>query len=130
MQRYTIGQLAATAGVNVETIRYYQRRKLFPEPRRAYGGVRRYGSDEIVRLRFIRSAQRLGFTLSEIDDLLALLAPRACSKTRNIAAAKLAVIDERIGELQKLRAEFTALLSQCDANSDEGRCPIIEQLER
>jgi MerR family mercuric resistance operon transcriptional regulator len=130
MQRYTIGQLAAEVGVNVETIRYYQRRKLFPEPRRAHGRVRRYGSDEIARLRFIRRAQRLGFTLSEIDELLELLEPRSCSKTRKIAAAKLAVIDERIGELQKLRTEFTALLQECDANSDDARCPIIDRLAR
>jgi MerR family mercuric resistance operon transcriptional regulator len=130
MQRYTIGQLAAAVGVNVETIRYYQRRKLFPEPRRAHGRVRRYGNDEIARLRFIRSAQRLGFTLSEIDDLLALVEPRSCSKTRKIAAAKLGMIDERICELQKLREEFTTLLAECDENPDEGRCPIIERLER
>jgi MerR family mercuric resistance operon transcriptional regulator len=130
MQRYTIGQLAAEVGVNVETIRYYQRRKLFPEPRRAHGRVRRYGNDEIARLRFIRSAQRLGFTLSEIDELLELLEPRSCSKTRQVAAAKLAVIDERIGALQKLRTEFTALLEECDANPDDARCPIIERLVR
>jgi len=130
MQRYTIGQLAAAVGVNVETIRYYQRRKLLPEPRRTHGRVRRYGNDEIARLRFIRSAQGLGFTLSEIDELLELLEPRSCSKTRRIAAAKLAVIDERIGELQKLRTEFAALLEECAANSDEARCPIIEHLVR
>lgn len=124
---FTIGQLAAQVGVNVETIRYYQRRKLFPQPQRSHGRVRRYGSGEIVRLRFIRCAQRLGFTLNEIDDLLELLDPRCCSKTRQIAAAKLEVIDERIRALQQLRSEFSALLAECDANTDESRCPIIER---
>jgi MerR family mercuric resistance operon transcriptional regulator len=123
---YTIGQLAAEAGVNVETVRYYQRRRLFPKPKRALGRTRRYGKAEVVRLRFIKCAQRLGFTLREIDELLELLEPMSCSKTRAIAAAKLEQVDARIRELQSLRTEFHGLIAQCDANSDESRCPIIE----
>lgn len=126
-QGYTIGQLAFEAGVNVETIRYYQRRKLFPKPKRALGRMRRYGNSEVVRLRFIKCAQRLGFTLREIDDLLELLEPMSCSKTRTIAAAKLEQVDERIRELQALREEFTELIAKCDANRDESRCPIMER---
>jgi len=126
-QFYSIGQLAAQAGVNVETIRYYQRRRLFPKPKRALGRTRRYSGAEVRRLRFIKCAQRLGFTLREIDDLLELLAPVSCSKTRTIAAAKLQQVDERIRELQALRAEFNGLIAACDANSDESRCPIIER---
>jgi DNA-binding transcriptional MerR regulator len=80
-----------------------------------------------VRLRFIKCAQRLGFTLREVDDLLELIEPVSCGKTRTIAAAKLQQVDERIRELQALRAEFTELLAACDANSDESRCPIIER---
>src|SRR5687767_4362048 len=125
-QTFTIGQLALEAGVNVETIRYYQRRKLFPTPKRNQGRTRRYGTPEVVRLRFIKCAQRLGFTLREIDELLELLEPMSCSKTRTIAAAKLQQVDERIRELQVLRAEFNGLIAACDANSDESRCPIIE----
>lgn len=127
-QSLTIGQLAAEAGVNVETIRYYQRRKLFPSPKRSPGGTRRYGGGELVRLRFIKCAQRLGFTLREVDDLLELLEPVSCSKTRKIAAEKLEQVDARIRELQALREEFTALLAACDANADESHCPIIERL--
>ena len=127
-QSYTIGQLAAEVGVNVETIRYYQRRRLFPKPKRALGRTRRYGNDAVMRLRFIKCAQRLGFTLTEIGELLELLEPISCSKTRTIAAAKLEQVDERIRELQASRAEFTRLLAACDANSDESRCPIIERL--
>jgi MerR family transcriptional regulator, mercuric resistance operon regulatory protein len=129
-QGYTIGQLAAEAGVNIETIRYYQRRKLLPKPTRPLGRMRRYGSTEVVRLRFIRCAQRLGFTLREIDDLLELLEPMSCKKTRAIAAAKLERLDERIRELQDLRKEFTGLLAACDANTDESRCPIIERFAK
>jgi MerR family mercuric resistance operon transcriptional regulator len=127
-QGYTIGQLASEAGVNVETIRYYQRRNLFPKPKRDLGRTRRYGSSEVVRLRFIKCAQRLGFTLREIDELLGLLKTISCSRTRAIAAAKLEHVDERIRELQALREEFTGLLARCDENRDESRCPIIERI--
>jgi len=92
-QSYTIGQLASEAGVNVETIRYYQRHSLFPKPKRDLGQTRRYGSSEVVLLRFIKCAQRLGFTLREIEGLLELLEPISCSKTRTIAAAKLVQVD-------------------------------------
>ena len=127
-QSYSIGQLASEAGVNVETIRYYQRRNLFPKPSRDLGKTRRYGSSEVVRLRFIKCAQRLGFTLREIDELLELRKSMSCSKTRTIAAAKLEQVDERIRELQTLREEFTGLLAKCDENRDESRCPIIERI--
>ena len=78
----TIGQLATAAGVNVETVRYYQRRKLIAEPKRPAGRTRRYSGADAQRLRFIKSAQRLGFSLSEVKDLISLLAPMSCSKTR------------------------------------------------
>ena len=126
-QSYTIGQLAAEVDVNVETIRYYQRRKLLPKPKRALGRTRRYGNTELIRLRFIKCAQRLGFTLKEVDDLLELLEPMSCSKTRTIAATKLQQVDERIRELQALREEFNGLLAACDSNRDDARCPIIER---
>lgn len=126
---YTIGQLATEAGVNVETIRYYQRRKLFPQPTRAHGRARRYGSTEVMRLRFIKCAQRLGFTLREIDELLELLEPMSCSKTRNLTAAKLEFLDTRIRALQELRGELSQLLAACETNTDESRCPIIERFK-
>src|SRR5262245_55685576 len=98
-QGYTIGQLATAAGVNVETVRYYQRRKLIAEPKRSPGRTRRYSGSDAGRLRFIKAAQRLGFSLNEVESLLGLLAPMSCGKTREIAAAKLGVVDERIREL-------------------------------
>ena len=127
---FTIGQLANEAGLSVETIRYYQRRRLFPEPKRLHGRPRRYGEREVIRLRFIKCAQRLGFTLKEVDELLTLLDPMSCSKTKSIAAAKLDVIDGRIRELQSMRKQFKTLLAACDANSDDARCPIIERFAR
>lgn len=125
---YTIGQLALETGVSVETIRYYQRRQLFPEPKRPSAGSRRYGAADAERLRFIKRAQRSGFTLGEVEQLSALLDPMSCSKTRRIAAAKLEVIDQRIKELSYLRAELSRLLTACASNTDESRCPIIEDL--
>jgi MerR family mercuric resistance operon transcriptional regulator len=125
---YTIGQLAAVAGVNVETVRYYQRRKLMAEPKRPAGRARRYGDADAARLRFIRGAQRLGFSLNEVKDLLQLLEPVSCSKTRELADAKLRAMDRRISELKALRNEFAHLLAACHANTDESRCPIIERL--
>ena len=127
---YTIGQLATAVGVNVETVRYYQRRKLIGEPKRPPGRVRRYGGADAERLRFIKDAQHLGFSLNEVEELLSLLAPMSCSKTREIAAAKLELIDERIQELNELRNQFVRLLAACDGNADESRCPIIERLTR
>ena len=82
------------------------------------------------RLRFIKCAQGMGFTLKEVHELLRLRSPMSCSKTRTMAAAKLAVVNERIRELQKLRNELQRLLAACDANTDESRCPIIEGLVR
>jgi MerR family transcriptional regulator, mercuric resistance operon regulatory protein len=129
-QSYTIGQLAAAAGVNVETVRYYQRRKLIAEPKRPPGRTRRYADTDAQRLRFIKGAQRLGFSLSEVKELLGLLAPMSCSKTRGIAAARLKAVDERIQELKQLRRQFARLLAACDDNADKARCPIIERLTR
>ncbi len=129
-QGYTIGQLATAADVNVETVRYYQRRKLMVEPKRQPGRTRRYSEGDAERLRFIKGAQRLGFSLSEVKELLGLLAPMSCSKTQKLATAKLKFVDERIRELQGLRRQFVRLLAACEANADESRCPIIERLRR
>jgi MerR family mercuric resistance operon transcriptional regulator len=127
-QSYTIGQLAATAGVNVETIRYYQRRKLIPEPARPLGGARHYTDFDAERLRFIKRAQVMGFALTEIESLLSLRVRRSCRTTRELAAAKLQFVDTRIRELKHLRKELGGLLAQCDANADESSCPILERL--
>jgi MerR family mercuric resistance operon transcriptional regulator len=125
---YTIARLAAAAGVHVETVRYYQRRGLIPEPPKPAGGVRHYFDSDAERLRFIKRAQAMGFTLAEIGNLLKLRAHQSCRATRKIAAAKLELVDERILKLRILRRELTRVIADCDANSDERICPAIEHL--
>jgi len=124
----TIGALAAAAGVNVETVRYYQRRGLVAQPVRPRGGVRRYSQADAERLRFIKRAQAIGFTLTEINSLLALLMRRSCRATRELAAAKLHIVDARIGELRRLRREIAQLVADCDANTEDTRCPVMNRL--
>lgn len=125
---YTIGQLAAEAGVNVETVRYYQRRKLMPEPQRPPGGTRRYTETDAERLRFIKRAQVMGFALVDVESLLSLRTRRSCQKTRDLAVSKLQLVDSQIRELRRLRKELAQLVADCDRNLDEEACPIIERL--
>ena len=125
---YTIGTLAAAAGVNVETIRYYQRRGLVAEPTRPCGGVRRYSEGDVERLRFIKRAQGVGFTLAEIESLLTLRARHACHETRELAAAKLGVVDTRLRELRRLQKELRRWIAECDANRERSSCPVMERL--
>ena len=125
---YTIARLAAAAGVHVETIRYYQRLKLAPEPPRPVGGIRRYDEADADRLRFIKRAQAMGFTLEEIRSLITLQARRSCRATRDLAATKLRIVDARIQDLRHLRKELAGLIAECDANTQDSRCPVIQRL--
>jgi MerR family mercuric resistance operon transcriptional regulator len=125
---YTIARLAEAADVHVETIRYYQRLKLVPEPPRPLGGIRRYTEADADRLRFIKRAQAMGFTLAEIVNLLALQRRRSCHATRELAASKLRLVDTRISELRVLRRELAGLIADCDANAEGGACPVIRRL--
>jgi MerR family mercuric resistance operon transcriptional regulator len=123
----TIARLAATAGVGVETVRYYQRRGLLPVPASG-GGVRRYGAEDVRRLQFIRRAQAGGFTLEEIGELLALDANEDRSRVRALAGARLAALDARIAELTAARSALSRLASDC-ASGSEGPCPILEAFD-
>lgn len=124
----TIGPLARQAGVNVETIRYYQRRGLLDAPDKPLGGVRRYPAALVGRIRFIKRAQALGFTLEEIALLLRLDQARACAETRELAARKLALIDRKIADLASMREALEALAHQCDEGAGQTPCPIIQAL--
>jgi MerR family mercuric resistance operon transcriptional regulator len=124
----TIGRLASEAGVNVETIRYYQRRGLMSEPGKPNQGHRRYGDDAVKRVRFIKRAQVLGFTLEEIASLLALDEARACARTRGLAAHKLKVIEDKLADLRAMRKALTALMRQCDSGATRDACPILHAL--
>lgn len=123
----TIGRLARAAGVHVETIRYYQRRGLIAEPRRPSGGVRRYGPGAQARLRFVKRAQNLGFTLEEIKALLKLGETPSCRGARTLAAAKLQLVEARIDSLARMRQALRSLIRQCDSGGKRS-CPIIENL--
>lgn len=123
----TIGTLAKEAAVNVETVRYYQRRRLLGVPARPTGGVRRYGEDALARIGFIKRAQDLGFTLDEIAALLRLERFSACRPARALAAKKLALVDARLHDLARLKSVLEELILRCDAGSARG-CAIIESL--
>ena len=124
----TIGTLAERGGVNVETIRYYQRRGLLQEPVKPRGGFRHYPLDTANRVRFIKRAQALGFTLEEIAGLLALDEKKACLETRGIAAHKLELIEQKIADLMKMKRALSRLLRACDVSSAGAPCPIIHLL--
>ena len=128
MSELTIGGLADEAGVNVETIRYYQRRGLMSEPDKPTHGYRRYDATTVKRVRFIKRAQALGFTLEEIGGLLELDEAHACAETRELASHKLQTIETKLADLVAMRKALTALLCQCDAGAMKGNCPIIHAL--
>ncbi|MEO5774572.1 MAG: MerR family transcriptional regulator [Sphingomicrobium sp.] len=125
----TIGALAKAAGVGVETVRYYQRRGLLPEPPRPYGEVRRYGDEDVRRLRFIRSAQAAAFTLAEIAELLELSAVDDRARARELARSRVAMLDAKIAELSEARAALAGLAETC-ASKRGGQCPILSAFER
>jgi len=126
----SIGGVAKAAGVNVETIRYYQRLKLLEEPARPPGGVRRYAEAAVARVRFIKRAQELGFSLAEIHRLLRLGDPQSCGEARALAAEKLALVESRVADLQRLRGVLQELIGRCDRRRGKIACPIIESLAR
>jgi MerR family mercuric resistance operon transcriptional regulator len=124
----TIGMLAKRVGVNVETIRYYQRRALLDEPLKPTGGFRRYPEESVKRILFIKRAQALGFTLEEIQGLLALDERKACLETRGIAAHKLELIAQKIADLSKMKQALVRLVRSCDTSVVGQPCPIIHLL--
>ncbi|MGK2910878.1 MAG: MerR family transcriptional regulator [Sphingobium sp.] len=132
MTDMTISRLAQTGGVGVETVRFYQRRGLLPVPPRGgsgiNGGIRRYGTDEAQRLRFIKAAQSAGFSLEEIKRLIDLDASANRGEVRVLARERIAALDERIAELQSARTALSRLADACSAG-DAGPCPIIASFE-
>lgn len=131
--RLTIGKLADAGGVGVETVRYYQRRGLMGTPVRSGGdgwggGVRRYGDQDLRRLKFIRSAQASGFTLEEISELLALEEGDDRVRVRALARQRIETLDKKIAQMTKTRAALARLADQCAA-SDKGPCPILAAFE-
>jgi MerR family mercuric resistance operon transcriptional regulator len=124
----TVGQLARAAAVNVETVRYYQRIGLLPMPRRDYGSIRRYLADDLKRIRFIKRAQKLGFSLDEVALLLGLSDGRHCAETKALAETRLAVVEEKIADLEAIRQALKGLVAKCSRGSRGCGCPVIDAL--
>jgi MerR family mercuric resistance operon transcriptional regulator len=122
----TVGELAKAAGVHVETVRYYQRRGLLATPERRYGTIRRYADADRDRLRFIRRAQRLGFALEEIAQLLALDALRDRDRARALAESKVADLDARIADLRAMRRVLVERIAHCVHGQSAEPCPILD----
>ncbi len=127
----TISKLASRGGVNVTTIRYYERRGLLPRPSRTASGYRLYADDAVRRLRFIRQAQLLGFSLTEVQDLLSLRtqSDTTCADIRMRAKEKITAIDRKIADLQRIKSALTKLASACRGKGPTSECPILDALE-
>ncbi len=128
VSQLTIGEFAASAGVNVETIRFYQRKGLLIEPERPYGSIRRYGDAEVSRVRFVKSAQRLGFSLDEIAELLRLEDGAHCQEARGLAEHKLVNVREKLSDLHRIELALSALVENCRKASGTITCPLISSL--
>lgn len=128
MKPMTIGQLAAAGGVNVESVRYYQRRGLLDVPERATGEIARYSEAALQRLQFIKRSQALGFSLADVQTLLSLEDGQSCAAARSIGEGKLAETRERIRSLQALERALSDLVAQCAASQRKVSCPLIRAL--
>jgi MerR family transcriptional regulator, mercuric resistance operon regulatory protein len=125
---FTIGALAKKAGVNVETIRFYQRRGLLIQPVKPFKGIRHYTERDVQRVRFIKQGQKLGFSLDEILELLSLDDGQHCCEAQEIALRKLALIRERIESLRTMETALSELVESCAGNTGSVTCPIIRAL--
>lgn len=128
----TIGPIARQAGVHIETIRYYERRGLLPAPPRTESGYRLYGEQSMIRLRFIKQAQTLGFTLEEIGELVTLRvdAHTSCDEVRQRAERKTADVAAKIRSLQAIQAALMEMIAACAQGGPEGECPFLTSLEQ
>lgn len=131
MTTLKIGQLAKAAKVNIDTVRYYERRGLIPEPPRKESGYREYTQNYVARIRFVKRAQDLGFSLNEISELMDLRvdSQTVCSDVKKRAEAKVADIEEKIKSLKGLQQTLTNLLHHCESREPTGDCPILQMLD-
>ena len=128
-QNLTIGAFAKAAGVNVETVRFYQRKGLLPEPHKPYGSVRRYGEPAVRRLRFVKSAQRLGFSLDDVAELLRLEDGAHCKEASSLAEHKLKDVREKLAVLARMETTLAALVHACHAQKGNVTCPLVAALD-
>jgi MerR family mercuric resistance operon transcriptional regulator len=130
LESLTIGAFAEAAGVNVETIRFYQRKGLLAEPDKPYGSIRRYGLGDVARVRFVKSAQRLGFSLDEVAGLLKLDDGTHCDEARRLAEQKLADVRDKLADLRRIEKALARMVQACSAARGTVSCPLIEALQR
>ncbi len=130
MEKLTIGQLAKKANVNLETIRYYERRGLIPEPLRNKSGHREYSLEAVTRTDFIKRCKALGFSLKEIAELLALrVTPEStCADMKSRVEVKISDVDMKISDLNQIRDGLYRLSQKCTGKGPIGKCPILEEL--
>lgn len=128
MESFGIGALAKRAGVRIDTVRYYERSGLLAPKTRLASGYRRYGQIELSRLRFIRRAQALGFTLNEVRDLLALSKRRDVSRLKRAAQEKLSNVERKIADLERVREGLVNLVTACPGHGRAENCPILKAL--
>lgn len=128
----TVGKLAESAGVNVETIRFYERKGILPKPLRKPSGYRLYSEDDVKRVQFIVHAKDLGFSLREIQELLELRveATSSCDDVREQTEAKIADIERKISDLQRIHNVLTKLAAACKTKDPTSDCPVLEALEQ
>lgn len=129
LNNFTIGALADTAGVNVETIRFYQRKGLMSEPERPYGSIRRYTGIDLSRVRFIKASQRLGFSLDEVGELLKLEDGTHCDEVRDRAENKLQNVREKLADLRRIESALSQLVERCGSARGTMKCPLISSLQ-
>ncbi len=129
LDNLSIGAFAEAAGVHVETIRFYQRKGLLPEPQRPYGSIRRYRQADVARLRFVKTAQRLGFTLDEVGQLLRLEDGTHCDEAAQLAGLRLADVRARLANLQRIESALSRLVQQCQSSDVDVCCPLIAALQ-
>jgi MerR family mercuric resistance operon transcriptional regulator len=129
-ERLTIDAFASAADVNVETVRYYQRKGLLAEPDKPSGSIRRYGDVEVARVRFIKSAQRLGFSPDEITGLLALDDGAHCREARALGKRKLGNVRDKLADLRRIESVLARLVRDCGNARGTVSCPLISALQR
>lgn len=127
-----VSEVAAQANVNTQTLRYYERRGLLPEPDRSPSGYRAYTADAVRLVRFVKRAQALGFTLNDIEELLHLAdgGPASCDAAKAMACTRIADLEQRIEELVGMRDALARLVDTCDRPRTERDCPILHDIER
>lgn len=126
----TIGAVAKATGVNVETVRFYQRRALLAEPDKPYGGIRRYEAEDVARVKFVKAAQRLGFSLDEVAGLLKLDDGTHCDEARQLAEIKLVDVRKKLKNLRRIESVLASLVRDCCMSRGKVSCPLIDTLQK